>query len=166
MICVSISLIGTSAEWTPRPDQILGRISLPIVPAPLRFEVDLPIAPSCESVDLDNNEKKDSGVKVFAAIVATNIFGDSYLEQLEQESGFTSVSTDPKTQSVSSGFLLIYSPNDDQGVPSGFGTDGKLFTNDDPTIKIPAGYSLMNIDKGRKITFDRSEVLKMEIPQL
>jgi hypothetical protein len=91
-------------------------------------------------------------VQVYAAMMAINIFGDSYLEQLEQSAGFTSISTDPKTGTVREGTLVVYSPDNNQRIPSGFGADKKLFSDDDPTTPLPQGYSLMRIQKNGTMT--------------
>ncbi len=40
--------------------------------------------------------------------------------------------------------------------PSGFGADKKLFTNDDPIMNIPAGWSVVNLDT-TPFSIDRSE---------
>ena len=39
--------------------------------------------------------------------------------------------------------------------PSGFGADNKLFTDDDPLVRLPAGYTVVNMDT-TPFTFDRS----------
>ena len=163
LICVSQSLKAQTGEYVPKSGQILGRLTSPLAPPPIRFEIDLPIVPTGDSIDLDNNGKPDRGVQVYAAIMALNLFGDSYLEQLEQGAGFTSVLTDPKTGTVSEGTLLSYSPDNNQKISSGFGADKRLFTDDDPTTSLPQGYSLMRIQKDGTITFERTEALSMSI---
>ena len=41
----------------------------------------------------------------------------------------------------------MWAPDDQQGFPSGFGADGKLFTADDPIVRLPAGYTVVNMDR-------------------
>ena len=163
LINVSKSLKVQTGEYVPKSGQILGRLTSPLAPPPIRFQIDLPVVPTGDSIDLDNNGKQDPGVQVYAAIMALNLFGDSYLEQLEQSAGFSSVLTDPKTGTVNEGTLLIYSPDNNQKISSGFGTDKKLFSDDDPTTSLPQGYSLMRIRKNGTITFERTEALSMSI---
>ena len=163
LLCVTDSLIRPSEKWLPKSEQIVGRFTTPIGKAPLRYEIDLPLLPGCTSIDIDNNGEKDNGVQVFVAANAINLFGDSYLEQLEQESAFYSVLTDPNTQSIRKGTLLIYAPDNSQKVPIGFGADGKLFTRDDPTIGVAAGYSLMIVNNDRTISFDNTNFPRMDI---
>ena len=54
------------------------------------------------------------------------------------------------------GKYLIYAPDDQQQFPSGFGTDKKLFTEDDPIMSIPTGWSVIDLDQV-PFSIDRSE---------
>jgi C-terminal processing protease CtpA/Prc len=56
---------------------------------------------------------------------------------------------------VIGGTYLVYAPDDEQGFPSGFGDDGLLFTEDDPIVLLPQGYTVVNLDTA-PFTFDRS----------
>lgn len=163
LLCVSRSLTGPSSEWVPRNEQILGAFTNGFDNPEIKFEVNLPISPQCKSVDLDNNGKQDAGIMVFKMVGGIRLFGDDYLEQLEQENGIGSITFDPKAQTIRSGTLLIYAPDAKQKISSGFGRDKRLFTDDDPTVSLPAGYTLMRISKEGNIDFDQSEVLKLEI---
>jgi C-terminal processing protease CtpA/Prc len=157
LISVAASLRSPSKEFVPKSGQILGRLLTPVAPSPLKFEVPLPIAPAGDSVDLDPHGKGNRGVQVFAAILALNLFGDSYLEQLEQGSGYLSILNDPHTGGIQQGSLLIYAPDDRQKVPIGPGPDGKLFTDDDPVAPVAAGYTLMRIAPDGRVHLDRSD---------
>ncbi|MBX7053973.1 MAG: hypothetical protein K1X36_03380 [Pyrinomonadaceae bacterium] len=163
LICVGRSLNGPSAEWVPKNEQILGAFTNGFDKPEIKFEFNLPIAPQCQSVDLDNNGRQDTGVMVFKAVGSIRLFGDDYLEQLEQDTGIGSINYDPKARTMSSGMLLIFSPDANQRISSGFGSDKRLFTKDDPTVALPSGYSLMRISKEGKIDFDQSAVLRIEI---
>jgi C-terminal processing protease CtpA/Prc len=44
------------------------------------------------------------------------------------------------------GVLIVWSPDDGQAFPTGFGADDLLFTADDPVAPIPAGYNLVSLD--------------------
>src|SRR5690606_19358651 len=39
--------------------------------------------------------------------------------------------------------------------PAGFGADGRLFTSDDPMVRLPRGYTVVTLDS-RGFSFDRS----------
>ncbi len=157
LICISGNLRSRSSSFVPKSGQILGRLVSPLAPSPFKFEISLPIIPTGDSVDLDNNGKQDSGVQVFASMISLNLFGDSYLEQLEQGSGYSSILTDPGTGAIQQGTLLLYAPDNRQKAPTGPGKDGRLFTDDDPVIPIPAGYSLMQIAPNGGVRYERKE---------
>ncbi|HIP73673.1 MAG TPA: hypothetical protein EYH05_20030, partial [Anaerolineae bacterium] len=53
------------------------------------------------------------------------------------------------------GKLLVYAPDDQQGFPGGFGEDGLLFTEDDPIVILPPGYTVVDLDSD-PFTFDRA----------
>ena len=157
LISVAASLRFPANAFVPKSGQILGRLLTPVAPSPLKFEIPLPIAPTGDSADLDPDGKGNAGVQVFAAILALNLFGDSYLEQLEQGSGYLSILKDPQTGGIQQGSLLIYAPDDRQKIPTGPGADGKLFTKDDPVAPVAAGYTLIRIAPGGRVRFERSD---------
>src|SRR5262245_57231502 len=43
--------------------------------------------------------------------------------------------------------MVIWSPDDQEMFPTAYGDDGKLFTADDPISPIPAGWTVVNLDK-------------------
>lgn len=157
LLCVSRQLRSQPTSFVPKSGQILGRLVSPLSPSPLKFEIPLPIRPTGDSIDLDTNGKRDAGVQVYAAMIATNLIGDSYLEQLEQNSGYASILTRPNTGAIKQGTLLLYAPDDRQKAPTGPGIDGQLFTDDDPVAPVPAGYSLMQIAPDGRVRYERNE---------
>lgn len=149
-------------EWAPRSGQIIGVFTRPLAPAPTAYQVNLPVQPTGASVDVDNDGEEDAGVQVFAANLGTNLVGDSYLEQIEQ-GGFTSYLKDPQTGDIRQGALLVYAPDDAQGFPSSAGEDGIYFTADDPTVGLPAGWTLAILGEDGQVTFDRSREATLDI---
>jgi C-terminal processing protease CtpA/Prc len=93
----------------------------------------------------------------------TNKFGDPFLEERDLFGGgwSTAYASTRVTEEVSrrreviGGKFLVYAPDAEQGFPSGFGNDGLIFTEDDPIITLPAGYTLVDLDS-QPFTFDRS----------
>lgn len=149
-------------EWTPRSGQIMGALTRPLTPAPTAYRVNLPVQPTGASIDVDNDGEADSGVQVFAAILGTNLVGDSYLEQVEQ-AGFGSYLSDPQTGDIRQGALLVYAPDATQGFPSSAGEDGIYFTGDDPAVGLPAGWTLATLGEDGQVRFDRSRDATMNI---
>ena len=92
---------------------------------------------------------------IFAVAYWTNTWGDPYLERRDQGGGgwssayaSTRVSDNRDTYlEVYGGKYLVYAPDDQQQFPSGFGPDKKLFTDDDPIMNIPAGWSVIDLDQ-------------------
>ncbi|MEZ4640520.1 MAG: S41 family peptidase, partial [Caldilineaceae bacterium] len=143
-------------NFIPRTSQILGLLTSPMTPSPATYQVMIPQTPAGSSVDLDNDSELDAGVQVYQLIVGTNMVGDSYLEQLEQD-GYSSVLSDPRTGALTQGTLLVYAPDDAQGFPRGAGDDGVLFTGDDPAVSLPAGYTLVSFNTDGDVSFDRAQ---------
>ncbi len=149
----------------PLASQTFGRFTSDPFVSPVSYTLPLPIVPQGTLVDVDNNGEEDTGVQVFAIAFWSNMFGDPFLEQRDGygwSSSLASTRVDPGTSEVYGGRYLIYAPEEDQGFPSGFGDDGLLFTEDDPIVIVPAGYTLVDMDTD-PFTFDRSAVAEMDL---
>lgn len=147
----------------PPASQTLGQITSDFFQSPFSYQIALPIEPQGTPNDVDHDGQEDDGVQIFAIAHWTNKFGDPFLEERDLDGGgwstayaSTLVSDDADTErEVIGGKLLIFSPDDKQGFPAGFGADGLLFTQDDPIVLVPQGYSLVDLDSDPFI-FDRS----------
>jgi len=146
---------GDKTLFAPVESQILGRMTAPVFPPPLRYAFDLPAEPTATLLDVDNDGETDTGVQIFKLIVSANLNSLSHLEQLDQASDTVSYLTDPTTGNITAGNLLVYAPDDQQGFPSGFGDDGILFTADDPAVALPQGYTVVHFGPDG-FTFDRA----------
>jgi len=117
----------------------------------LDYEVALPSVPQGTFVDVDNNGKPDTGVQVFAVAYWSNTWGGPFLEKRDGtgwSSAYTSTVTDPENKNeITGGLLVVWAPDNQQAFPTGFGADGKLFTADDPTAPIPAGYNIVDLNR-------------------
>jgi C-terminal processing protease CtpA/Prc len=146
----------------PKESQTLGQLTSDFSRSPVSYTVALPVAPQASLRDVDNDGEQDPGVMIFAVAYWTNIFGDPFLEERDLFGGgwstayaSTRVSEDADTKrEVVGGKLLVYAPDDQQGFPTDFGDDGLLFTADDPTGLLPAGYTVVDLD-ATPFTFDR-----------
>lgn len=147
----------------PVESQTLGQITSDFYESPFSYSIALPIEPQGGIRDVDNDGEEDLGVQIFAIAYWNNTFGDPFLEERDLGGGgwstayaSTRVSEDPdKEREIVGGTYLVYAIDDQQGFPSGFGEDGLLFTEDDPIVTLPAGYTLVNMDTD-PFTFDRS----------
>lgn len=117
----------------------------------LTFSLSLPAIPQATMVDVDNNGKEDKGVQVFAIAYWSNTWGGPFLEKRDGtgwSTNYSSTTTDAERNfEINGGTLLVWAPDDKQGFPTGFGSDNKLFTSDDPTGPIPAGYNLVDLNQ-------------------
>lgn len=147
----------------PPASQTLGQITSDFYTSPFSYTVALPIEPQASLRDVDHDGAKDTGVMVYAVAYWTNTFGDPFLEERDLMGGgwstayaSTRVSDDVTTKrEITGGKYLVYAPDDQEGFPAGFGDDGLLFTDDDPIVGVPQGYTVVNLDT-EPFTFDRS----------
>jgi C-terminal processing protease CtpA/Prc len=154
----------------PPESQVLGQITSDFFTSPFTYTVQLPFEPQGTLNDVDNNGETDTGVQIFGIAYWTNIWGPSFLEERDLGGGGWStayasmrVSNRSETQGeVTGGKYLVYAPDDAQGFPSGFGEDGMLFTEDDPVVGLPQGYTLVDMDTD-PFTFDRSERVEVNL---
>ena len=148
----------------PIASQVIGEITSDFYTSPFTYSLALPAEPNGTLNDVNHDGKKDTGVMIFAVAYWTNTWGDPYLERRDQGGGgwssaYASTKVSENRDSyleVYGGKYLIYAPDDKQQFPSGFGVDKKLFTNDDPIMNIPAGWSMIDLDK-TPFAIDREE---------
>jgi len=132
--------------------QVLGYMSVDKDNNKGSFRLALPAVPEGILNDVNHDNKKDSGIQVFALTYSPNLTGGPFSEADDKSFGWpaylASVKTDAENKDeITGGKLLIWAPDDAQQFPSGFGADGLLFTADDPVMKVPAGYSVIDLDK-------------------
>jgi C-terminal processing protease CtpA/Prc len=147
----------------PVESQTLGQITSDFFDPPFSYSIALPIEPRGTQRDVDNDDQEETGVQVFAIAYWTNSFGDPFLEARDLMGGgwstayaSTLTSSDAETKrEIVGGKLLIYAPEEGQGFPSGFGEDGLLFSEDDPRVALPQGYTVVDLNTD-PFTFDRS----------
>lgn len=147
----------------PLESQTLGQITSDFYTSPFTYSIALPIEPQGSLRDVDNDGGEDIGVMVFAIAYWDNTWGDPFLEVRDQSGGgwstayaSTRISEDPeRLREVVGGKYLVYAVDDQQGFPEGFGEDGLLFTEDDPIVRLPQGYTIVDLDTD-PFTFDRS----------
>lgn len=139
--------------------QVFGKITSDPFESPFTYQLSLPIEPLVAFRDVDNDDRIETGVMILEVQLAQNMLGDPFQEKRDFITGLLSsaiFSEDARDLlEVSGGKLLVYAPDDEQGFPSGFGDDGYLFTEDDPTVLIPQGYTLVDLNTD-PFTFDRS----------
>lgn len=132
------------------PSQIIGPVEV-LDGNQLQYYLSHPVVPQGTFVDVDQDKNKDQGVQVFAIAYWSNTWGDPFLEPRDGtgwSTAYASTITDPENDyEITGGTLVVWAPDEEQLFPSGFGDDGKLFTEDDPTEKIPPGYNLVDLNE-------------------
>ncbi len=140
-------------QWElPVLSQVLGYMNIDSRAMKGTFHLSLPIQPLGMMNDVDQNSSQDSGVQIFALAYSPNLYGGPFSEGDDKTLGWptylASVKTDTENNDeVTGGQLIIWSPDDKQSFPSGFGADQMLFTADDPVVTVPAGYSIVDLDQ-------------------
>ena len=156
--------VDRDRDFTFSPEsQVMGRLTSDFFTSPVSYVLQLPFEPQGSLRDVDNDGEEDGGVQIFAVAFWTNIWGPPELEERDLGGGgwstaYASTDTSNRSQTLNEvigGQLLVYAPDDAQGFPSGYGEDGLLFTEDDPAVGLPAGYTLVSLDSD-PFTFDRS----------
>ncbi|MBN2117023.1 MAG: hypothetical protein JW730_10645 [Anaerolineales bacterium] len=154
----------------PVESQVLGQITSDFYTSPFTYSLTLPEEPNGTLHDVDHDGNEETGVMVFAVAYWTNTWGDPYLERRDLMGGAwssayasTKVSDNPESYlEVFGGKYLVYAPDGQQQFPSDFGADEMLFTDDDPVMDLPAGWSVVDMDKS-PFEIDRSEQLTIDL---
>jgi len=147
----------------PIESQVLGKITSDFLVSPFTYSVDLPQRPAAPLHDFTRDGQDDPGVMVYAVAYWSNTWGDPYLERRDQGGGgwsgaYASTLVSPNASNLGEyigGKLLIYAPVPGQAFPIGYGDDAMLFTEDDPLVIVPQGYTIVDINQ-EPFTFDRS----------
>ncbi len=145
--------ITRDLEWEiPVESQTLGYLDLDEQAMTGEYWLQLPARPNGYHADVDNDGATDAGVQVFAVAYWPNYLGDIFSRGDDRTRGWpdfiTSTLIDTENdEEVTGGKLVVWSPDNEQEFPTGFGDDGLLFTDDDPVGPIPAGYSIVDLDQ-------------------
>jgi len=146
--------------------QVFGKILDDAFNPPFNYELSLPIEPRAELRNIANINPDDPGVMIFAVGIAQNMIDDPFQQERDFITGLlSSVILSPEREDileVIGGQLLIWSPDDQQGFPSGYGEDGRLFTDDDPIVILPQGYTVVDMNQ-EPFIFDRSQVASVPL---
>ncbi len=134
----------------PLAGQVIGPVEK-LEDGVLAYSLALPSVPQGTWLDVDNNNQADQGVQVFSIAYWSNTWGGPFLEERDGRGWSGSyVSTRVNSErdgEIEGGILLVWAPDDLQSFPTGYGEDNLLFTADDPTTSIAAGYSLVDLDQ-------------------
>lgn len=132
----------------------------------VQYELLLPIIPQGTVHDFDGDGV--GGVQVFQSAFYDNSYGDITLDQNETQGWSISYSSARVSDAPSNygeiigGKLVVYASDEQQGFPAGFGDDGKLFTEDDPLMTLPQGWSVAVLDS-EPFSLVRSQTANLDL---
>jgi len=144
--------------------QFIAAITSPISESPFTFELRLPIDPGGVLADVDNDGESDTGISLYNMNFTFNGIDDPFIDNREfiyYRSNNQSLDYETLYQ-VDGGRVMVWSPDEEQGFPSSFGDDGELFTEDDPTVRIPSGWTVVDLET-EPFTFIRSREAQVDI---
>ena len=147
-------------EWeVPVDGQVLGYMDLDAENDRATYTLSLPAVPLGAFNDVDNDTVSEQGLQIFAVAYNPNLTGGVFSEGDDRSLGWpaylASIRTDSENKDeIIGGKLVIWAADDGQEFPSGWGSDGLLFSADDPTAPVPAGYSIVDLDSD-PFTFSR-----------
>jgi C-terminal processing protease CtpA/Prc len=111
------------------------------------YRLNLPLRPTGPLFKLDKAATNAQGIGVYAIFYGDNPSGNDITKD-DYFSGFGgSVVYSEELDQITGGKLFIWSPSDSEKFPSEYGKDGKLFTEDDPLVVMPRGWSVVDLDK-------------------
>jgi C-terminal processing protease CtpA/Prc len=131
------------------PDQTIASLQGDLATG-AKFAMQLPIEPRAQINDVSNGKGTGKGVAVFALDFDTNVLGDAFLGPYELKgwpNGLDALTLDPGTNEVNGGRIVVWAPDSTEMFPTDFGTDGKLFTADDPVGALSAGWTVIDLDQ-------------------
>ena len=147
----------------PSPVQITGNLEGKLDEG-ATFTISLPIKPLGVGHDFATGEVDSEGVQVYAVDFQVNLVGDPFLTELETTGWPTALSSVAVTMGeneVFGGSVTVWSPEATE-FPTGFGPDGKLFTEDDPLGPLDAGWTVIDLN-AEPFTRVRDEVVEIPI---
>ena len=105
------------------------------------------------------------GIQFFSVNVHADLGGSPFLDPFEYSAwptGYSSLRLATGTWEISGGRLLVWADGAGQQFPSGAGPDGLLLTDDDPTMPVEAGWSVIDLDAS-PFTLVRDETVDLAI---
>ena len=137
-------------DWI-RKAQQLGMVTSNPTASPFTYQLQLPAKPAGPYADLNFDETSDAGIGVYTVNLVSNVSGDPFLDFAYGDSlssmssviwGFDKEYGD----TLVGGSVVVYAPDANQTFPMDFGADGVIFTEDDPLMALPAGYTIVTLD--------------------
>lgn len=127
----------------PDETQVLGTLDGDIASG--EFTITLPEIPAGQPLDFDGDATTPPAVQVFAAATFIEFRGDERMNRGEMPLDL-SARLERLTFRIIGGHVLVWTPDEGEPFPAGFGADGVAFTADDPLLALPAGWSVVSLE--------------------
>lgn len=123
--------------------EVLGTLDGDIVSG--SYTLPLPAAPDGVAHDFDGDPGTPPAVQVFAPATYIEFLGEDHLNRGEGVLNL-GVHLEPMTFEITGGHVVVWAERAGEQFPAGFGADARLFTDDDPLLELPAGWSVIALD--------------------
>ncbi len=127
----------------PDETQVLGALDGDIVSG--EYTIVLPEVPVGRALDFDRDVSTLPAVRIFATATFIEFRGDERMNRGETPLDL-SVRLEPLSFNIIGGHVMVWTPDDGEQFPAGFGADGVAFTADDPLMTLPAGWSVVSLE--------------------
>jgi C-terminal processing protease CtpA/Prc len=161
-------LISKDTKFVPaEASQVIGTITSDPFVSPFSYILNLPFRGSAQRIDVDNDGEQDSGINVYIVTVTSNTWNGPFLEQRDDFVTGVLSSSDISGEidtflDLKGGALVVYAEDDNQAFPSSAGADGLLFTSDDPSASLQAGWTVVFLDENG-FRFERESVTTVDL---
>ena len=124
------------------------------------YSIELPANPAGTLLDFDGDDTTPPGVQVYATGLYLNFLGDHMINRGEALLQ-ASVELEPLSQDMIGGHVVVWAADEGEQFPAGLGPDGAAFTEDDPLMPLPAGWSVVALGEG---TFEVIQEPVVQVP--
>lgn len=159
------AFIKRDREMQPKPESEIIAPLVGDISKGASFDIPLPVTPLGTMNDVGNGSGGDQGVQIYSVEYWSNNEGGPFIGPYDG-SGWgqaeSSLKVHPGDGEVNGGTIAVWAPDANQAFPTGFGPDGKLFTKDDPTGKLPSGWTVVDLNQ-KPFKQIRTESAQVEI---
>lgn len=136
-------VLGDFDFQPPDETQVLGTLDGDIVSG--EYTLTLPEIPAGQPLDFDGDATTPPAVRIFAAATFIEFRGDERMNRGEMPLDM-SARLEPLTFQIIGGHVIVWTPDEGEQFPAGFGADGVAFTADDPLLTLPAGWNVISLE--------------------
>ena len=144
------AFIKRDREMQPKPESEIIAPLVGDISKGATFDIPLPITPLGTMNNVGNGSGGDQGVQIYSVEYWSNNEGGPFIGPYDGGGwgqAESSLKVHPGDGEVNGGTIAVWASDGKQAFPTGFGPDGKLFTKDDPTDTISAGWTVIDLNQ-------------------